>query len=450
MPLTVLTIALFSVYLLVLFQRSRSFYLHSFFLIPLYPVIFFVDHNAHFLFSELEADSVPYLIKLLPLYLNAVLLVVRFESRYTKQLTWVDIVVNIFLIYNATLSIVYSLYHSSWLPVFYVSFSVPLFAMFYNARNFRDEYLEIDEIGAGELTLFKLYFLAFCFIYAASIYYAIRSSITTSLLDSRGVGSIFASSSALVYCLVYAPLLAEMSRKRWPHLVMIAIGITSLSKTAFFMLPGYGVLLYRRFRTSFIRSAAALGAAVLVLAILAPWIVPEALVEEWKVKFALGTGETLLEKAYMTRIDLYSDAVRTMGDAPLGIGVGNFERYSHDFYRDAHNFVLTVFCESGLIVGGMFILGVLACSLRVVLDAGRGRFEFWHFSFGAIFLVYFFAGGVLQTTGNSDNSPIYYTPFYGVALMQLLSISVDSVSLRIRMPMSMRNAAVSDSVGGRA
>lgn len=433
MWLTVTLIATCCGYLMFLFQRSRHFYLHSFFLVPLYPAIFFVDHNGHFLIDSLEVDSVDYVAKLVPLYLNALLLALRFKSRLTLRLSFIDVAVNAFLLYNVVLGVVYSFYHSSWLPLFYISFSVPLFLLFFNSRNFAEEVAAVGAAGAGEKRLLKLYFCAFVLIYAASIYYAIRSSITTSLLDSRGVGSIFASTSALVYCFMYAPLLAQISKSRWPHLVTIGIGVTSLSKTALLMLPGYGLMLYGRLKRNLVRNLSLYLIVLVLLTVLIPVLTPEDLKEEWEIKFALDSGETLLSKAYMTRLELYADALRIIHDAPFGIGVGNFELFSHDNYRDAHHFVLTVLSESGLLVGGLFILAVVAGLIRTLLDVARGRFTYWHFSLISVFLVYFFAGGVLQTTGTSEFSTIYYTPFYGVALLQLLNLTA-TLRLRLQSP----------------
>jgi hypothetical protein len=42
----------------------------------------------------------------------------------------------------------------------------------------------------------------------------------------------------------------------------------------------------------------------------------------------------------------------------------------------------------------------------------------------SLFFVFAFAGGVLQTTGASDVTPIYYTPFFGVAFFQFLNMAV--------------------------
>lgn len=423
MWLTIAVIFVFCAYLTILFERKRYFYLHSFFLIPLYPIIFFVDHNGHYLVPGLEVDSVHYVAKLVPLYLNTLYLLLRFKPRRGAQLSFTTLVVNLFLLYNCALSIVYAVYHSSLLPLLYMSYSVPLFALFFNSRNLAEEVAEIRVSSAPDGAWLQLYFLAFIFVYAASVYYAIRSEVTTSLLDSRGVGSIFASTSALIYCFMYAPLLAVITKKKWPHFATLVIGITSLSKTALLVLPAYGLLMYRKLKVNVIKSVAVLCAVVALAIAFAPVLVPPELIEEWEVKFSTQSGESLLSKAYLTRIELYEDAFNAIRDFPYGIGVGNYERYGHHSYRDAHNFVLTILAESGLLVGGLLILVVIGGFIKTLIEISRGVYDFNHFSYLSVFLVYFFAGGVLQTTGTSELSTIYYTPFYGVALFQLLNLA---------------------------
>jgi hypothetical protein len=423
MWLTIVVIIALCGYISFLFERGRYFYLHSFFIIPLYPVIFFIDHNGHFLLPGLEADSVHYLAKLAPLYLNTLYLAVKFQPKRRQRLSFTSVVVNLFLLYNFALAVVYAFYHSSLLPLLYVSYSVPLFAIFFNSGNFAAEVTDIRNSTAPDRRVLQVYFVAFIFIYAASVYYSITSAVTSSLLDSRGVGSIFASTSALIYCFMYAPLLSVIIHRRWPHFVTLLMGVTSLSKTALLVLPAYGVLAYRRLKANMVKTLAIFLAVVALAIAFAPALLPPELVEEWEIKFALDSGETLLSKAYMTRLELYADALKAIGDFPFGIGVGNFERYSHDSYRDAHNFVLTILAESGVLIGSLLVLAVLGGLLRTVIEIFRGVFDFNHFSFISVFLVYFFAGGVLQTTGTSDLSPIYYTPFYGVALFQLLNLS---------------------------
>lgn len=428
MWLTILVIGALCLYLTYLLERGRYFYLHSFFLIPLYPVVFFVDHNAHYLTRGAEVDAVHYVVKLLPLYLNVLYLLLKFKPRTFTKVSLTLVVANLFLLYNAALSIVYAFYHSSMLPLFYVSYSAPVFALYLNSRNLGEEVAEIRRAAAPDKKLLSLYFLAFIFVYAASIYYAIRAGVTTSLLDSRGVGSIFASTSALVYCLMYAPLLAGINGKRWPYLVTILISVTSLSKTALLIVPAFLILLYRKFKKNVLKHAAYYMFAVFAVVALIPALASTDLAAEWAVKFSLESGQGYLEKFYMTRLQLYEDALRVIGDFPYGIGVGNFERYSHDDYRDPHQFVLATLVESGLVVGVLFVLVVCGAFLRALLEAARGRYDFNHFSVISVFLVYVFSGGVLQTVGTSEFSVIYYTPFYGVVIFQLLNLASKSAA----------------------
>jgi hypothetical protein len=423
MWLTIFVIVVFSLYISYLFDRGRYFYLHSFFLVPLYPIIFFVDHNGHYLTGGDDVDSVHYVAKLLPLYLNIFYLLLRFRPRILKKLSFTIVVVNVFLLYNVALSIVYAIYHSSTLPLFYISYSVPIFAIYFNSRNFAEEVAQIRRSVATDKKLLDLYFIAFLFVYAASIYYSIRASVTTSLLDSRGVGSIFASTSALVYCLMYAPLLVAINRKKWPYAATIAISVTSLSKTALLILPAFLILLYRRFRNNVLKYAAYYTIVALILIALLPMLASTDLAAEWAVKFSLDTGQSFLEKFYMTRLQLYEDALHVIRDYPFGIGVGNFELYSHDNYRDPHHFILAILSESGLIVGTLFVLVVFGAFLKALAQIANGVYEFNHFSIISVFLVYVFSGGVLQTVGTSEFSTIYYTPFYGVVIFQLLNLA---------------------------
>ncbi len=428
MWLTLTVIVAFCLYLSCLYKISRYFYLHSLFLLPLYPAIFFIDHNGHYLVPGAELDSVHYAVKLLPLYLNIVYLVLRFKPRVVRRLTFTTVIANLFLLYNVGLAVIYSVYHASMLPIFYMSYSVPLYALFFNSRNFVLEVARLRRSRTAGKRLLEVYFMAFLFIYAASIYYSIYSNITSTLLDSRGVGSIFASTSALIYCFMFAPLLASLTGKRWPLVAIVVIGMTSLSKTALLMLPAFTILLYRKFRNNIAKYSIYYSAAAVLLVSLAPALIPSELVEEWEYKFSLGSHETFLEKAYMNRIDLYEDALKVIRDFPYGIGVGNFERYSHNSYRDPHNFALTTICESGALIGGLFLLAMIGGAMRTVAQVGRGAFDFNHFSFISLFLAYFFAGGVLQTTGTSEVSTIYYTPFYGAMIFQLLALSDRGVS----------------------
>jgi len=424
MWLTLSAIVLSCAYISYLFQRGKYFYLHSFFLIPLYPAIFFIDHNGHYLVGGTEIDSVHYVAKLLPLYLNTVYLSLRFKANTYTRLPVAVVAGNVFLAYNVATSVAYAVVHATMLPVFYASYSIPLFAIFFNSRNLSDETTDIRQSAGPDGKLLQMYFTAFLFVYAASIYYSISSGITTSLLDTRGAGSIFASSSALVYCFMYAPLLSLVAGGRWPYLVTLVVGVTSLSKTALLMLPALGILLYRRLKSHFLRNLLYYSAGTLLVAAIGLMAVPPEFAELWGVKFSLDPGETFLAKAYMTRIDLYADALRTISDHPFGIGVGNFERYSHDNYRDPHNFVLTVLAESGMLVGSVFLLVVLVSFGKTLVAVAEGVFEYYHFSVITVVLTFFFAGGVLQTTGMSDLSPIYYTPFYGVALFQFVNLSI--------------------------
>jgi hypothetical protein len=421
--LTIIVISVYCLYITFLFQRNKYFFLHSIFLIPLYPSIFFIDHNAHFVYSGLESDSVHYVAKLLPLYLNTIYLALRFKSKKLNKLSLTIVVVNVVFMYNFILSIVYSVYHSSMLPFFYASYSIPLFVLFFNSCNFMEEVADIRQSVTKDIKVLQIYFIGFIFIYVTSIYYSIMSGITSSLLDSRGVGSVFASTSALVYCFLYAPLLSTLTGKKWPHIVTIIIGVTSLSKTAFLVVPAYLIVCFRKFKKNISRSIVyfSIGAALII--VLVQQFAPPALLEMWEIKFALGNDETLLDKSYMTRVDIYKDALEVIHDFPFGIGVGNFEKYSHGGYRDPHNFMLNALSESGLLFGSLLILVILICFVKTIIQISKGIFGFNHFSLVTIFAVYTTASGVLLITGTSEFSTQYYTPFYGVVIFQLLSMA---------------------------
>jgi hypothetical protein len=421
MWVTVISIAAFCVYLTVLFARSRYFYLHSFFLIPIFPVVFFIDHNAHYVIEGLQSDSAHYVFKLLPLYLNTFYLLLRFRPKRYARVPVMPLLVNGYLAYTLLMAAMFSYDRASWLPLFYASYSLPLFALFVNSRNFADEVRVMRNSRDGEKALLQAYFAVFVLVYAASLAYSIGVGVTESLIDSRGVGSVFASTSALIYCALYAPLLATLSGRKWSHVVTMAVGVTSLSKTALLLIPGYLIALFRVTKARF-GTVVLYGAVLAILCALALPMVPESLFEMWELKFALEGGETLLEKAYETRVDIYSDALAVIKEHPFGIGVGNFEHYSHTGYRDSHNFVLNTIVESGLLFGVVLIGVFFASFARTVDQIRRGHFEFQHASLLGTFLIYFAAGGVLLTTGTSEFSTIYYTPFYGVAIFQLLSL----------------------------
>lgn len=423
MWLTIIVICFYCLYISALFQRNKYFFLHSIFLIPMYSSVFFIDHNAHFINYALQSDSVHYAVKLLPLYLNTVYLILRFKTKAGKKLSVITVVVNAFLLYNLLLSIIYSVYHSSMLPLFYSSYSIPLFIIFFNSSNFMYEVADICQSAVPDKLLLQVYFIGFIVIYVSSIYYSISSGITTSLLDSRGVGSIFASTSALVYCVLYAPLLSKITGRKWPHVVTIAVGVTSLSKTAFLMLPAYAIYILRKLKKNLIKNIIyfPVGAVLLIVAV-QQWTPPE-LQEQWALKFALGSNETLLDKSYLTRVDIYQDALDVIHEFPFGIGVGNFENYSHGGYRDPHNFVLNALSESGLLFGSLLILVIFTCFVRTAIQVSKGNYDYNHFSLITIFAIYTTASGVLLTTGSSEFSTMYYTPFYGVVIFQLLSLA---------------------------
>lgn len=430
MWLTILVIFIYCLYISYLFQRNKFFYLHTIFLIPLYPSIFFIDHNGYHIFKGLESDSVHYIAKLLPLYLNTIYLVLRFKSKIIKKLSITIVVVNVFLLYNLLLSIVYSIHHASILPFFYSSYSLPLFVIFFNSRNFMEEVAEIRQSFSSDKKLLQVYFIAFIFIYAFSIYFSIRSGKTTTLLDSRGVGSVFASTSALIYCFLFAPLLSTITGKKWPHIVTVIIGITSLSKTALLILPAYMIVLFRKLKNSFSKSLIYFSIGFGFIFVLIQQFAPPVLLEMWRTKFALEGDESIFDKSYMTRIDIYNDALQAIRDFPFGIGVGNFERYSQSGYRDSHNFLINTLLESGILFGSLFILAILICLKMTISEISKGVFCFNHFSFITIFIVYATASGVLLTTGASELTKIYYTPFYGVVIFQLLNMASSETDKR--------------------
>jgi len=420
MWLTILAIIFSCIYITFLFQRNKYFYIHSFFLIPLYPAIFFIDHNAHFVIRNMETDSVYPVVKLLPLYLNMFYLAVRFRIN-NNDLTPTFVIINIYLIYNVIISIVYSFYYVSILPFFYISYSIPAFFLYFNSTNFSEEVVDIRVSVAIDKKILNIYFVGFIIIYVAGVYYSIKSGITTSLLNSRSVGSIYASTSALVYCFLYAPLLSSITGKKWPHFLTVFIGLTSLSKTALLMLPAYSMLMLARIKTNIIRNLPKYLVGAIVLLALMPLLASTPLGEYWQAKFALDSGQNLLSKSYLTRGEIHDTAFKAIREFPFGIGVGNFEKYSDSGYHDAHNFMINILVESGVIFGSLMILIFCSCFLKTFKELFNGTFDFNHFSFVCIFAVYVTASGVLQTTGTSELTPIYYTPFYGVVVFQLLN-----------------------------
>jgi len=421
MWVTVVAVAVFCFWLTWLFARSQYFYLHSFFLIPIYPVIFFIDHNAHYVFENLQSDSLNYVVKLLPLYLNSFYLLLRFRQKRSKTLRLMPLLVNGYLAYSLLAAAIFSFVHASWLPLFYASYSIPLFALFFNSRNFAEEVDAKRGSRDGDTKLLEAYFAAFVFVYAASLAYSINASITKSLLDSRSVGSVFASTSALIYCTLYAPLLAALSNRKWPHVTTLIIGVMALSKTVLLMVPGYLIALLRQRKERF-GTVVLYVACVSILCIHIVPLVPDSLLTNWETKFALDDRETFFEKAYLTRTEIYSDTFSVIMKHPLGTGIGNFERHTDTGYRDSHNFIFNTIAESGWFFGialcGVFFAGFV----RTAIQIKKGHFEFQHMSFLGIFLIYIAAGGVLLTTGTSEFSTIYYTPFYGVAILQFLNL----------------------------
>jgi hypothetical protein len=423
MWVTLLTVVIFCFGLTFLVARNQYFYLHSFFLIPLYPVIFFIDHNAHIVIHDLQSDSVHYVVKLLPLYLNAIYLLYRFRPRRNMRQELLPLVVNGFLTYNFLAAFVFAVQLNSLLPLFYASYSVPIFAVFYNARNFREELAEIRRNPGPDIILIKLYFLAFVFVYAATLVYSISAGITTTLLDSRGVGSVFASTSALVYLAVYAPLLVTISERKWPHIVTVIIGVMTLSKTILLFMPSYLIALVRHLRVRS-RPVVLYGLGIIIVGVLALSYIPESIFQLWAVKFDTSEefDDTLLSKFYLNRTNIFNDAVSAIKENPFGIGVGNFEHYSSTGYRDSHNFGINTVLESGWIFGLAFLGVFFVCFVRAISQIRGGSWEFQQFSFLTVFLIYMTASGVLLTTGSSDFIAIYYTPFYGVAIFQLISL----------------------------
>jgi hypothetical protein len=421
MWITVVFVAFFCFWLTWLFARSQYFYLHSFFLIPCYPVIFFIDHNAHYVFEGLQSDSLNYVVKLLPLYLNSFYLLLRFRQKRYKTLLLMPLIVNGYLAYSLLTAAIFSFVHASWLPLFYASYSIPLFALFFNSRNLAEEVDAKRGSRDGDTKLLEAYFAVFVFVYAASLAYSISTGITKSLLDSRSVGSVFASTSTLIYCTLYAPLLVTLSNRKWPHVITLIIGVVALSKTVLLMVPGYLIVLFGRMKARF-GTIVLYAALVIILCIFTLPFVPDSLLKMWEVKFALDDNQTFFEKAYLTRTEIYSDVFSVIMEHPLGIGIGNFERHTDTGYRDSHNFILNTIAESGWIVGVAFCGVFLVGFVRTAIQIKKGHFEFQHFSFLGIFLIYIAAGGVLLTTGTSDFSTIYYTPFYGVAILQFLNL----------------------------
>ena len=155
-----------------------------------------------------------------------------------------------------------------------------------------------------------------------------------------------------------------------------------------------------------------------------PLWMPASLIEQWGTKFSLGSNySSILEKSYINRAEIYSSAIETIRLNPFGIGMGNFEKYNKEGVKDAHNFLLNITVESGIICGALIAFVLVWSFGAIVISSFKEDFSYYHFSMVVILLVYFLASGVLATTGASDDGPIYYTPFYGVAFFHLLNCS---------------------------
>jgi len=422
MWLTWLVIAGFLGLQVALFRRGRFFFTHSLFLIPLHASVFFVDHNASRVFTGLAVDAVPPFIKLLPIYVTIALLFLKRIPRPPGGEVGLIRVCNAFLLWYAATTLGSAVWLKSLLPLFYLSFSVPLFWVFLNASNIHTEWQEWqEEHGKKDVVLLFGAFLGFILVFAAGLYYSLSAGLTTSLLDSRGVGSIFASTSAVVYCLLYAPMLTRYTGRALPYWVLVAVSVISLSKTAVLLMPAGVLMLLRNNKAHFLKHKvryglmlAGLGAGCLY-ALGTAW--GETLVDLWSLKFTLGGDQTsLLEKAYETRMEMYGVAVDLIKSHPLGIGLGNFERYHHLGYRDPHNFALCMMVEGGWVMAVPFLGGLLIALLRAMRSAlVSPRMTYLQFILISFLLISFSSSGVLASTGSSAQSAIYYTPFYGAA-----------------------------------
>lgn len=422
MWLTLLVIAFLTWYEWFLFRKSKYFFVHSLFLVPLFATIFFIDHNASRVFHGLDRDAVPPIVKLIPVYVATFLMYRRrVPIRMGRQPIPV-LLINGFLAWLLISTLISALWMGEWVPAFIVSFSIPIFWVVFNSQNVHEELSAIALASLFDRALLQVYYLSFFSVYILSLYYSISSGLTSSLLDSRAVGSIFASTSAIVFCVLYTPLLADITRTRYPYAVMALVCVLSLSKTALFLVPLSALLIYKNhkqhFKANRLRYYFLAGVCVLAFLYLMQTQWYEILAKFWVGKFTLGAGQSsFLEKAYFTRMKLYKVALDLIAKYPFGIGMGNFELFQQWGYKDPHNFVLTMLVEAGWIMGVPMILALVWIFARLFGDALKAaRITFLHYTLCTVFLIYFTSSGVLAITGYPGMSVVYYTPFYGVAI----------------------------------
>lgn len=425
---TLVAISIFILFQIFLYRRGKFFFIHSLFLIPLHATLFFIDHNAARVIPGLARDSVYPVIKLLPVYITTLLLYkCRVPSEPNRKKIFVR-VINFFLLWLFTSTVISAFLLQESNPLLIASFTAPVFWVFFNSENIHTELADMKEAAPFDKNMLQLYYLGFFTVYILSLYYSVASGITSSLLDSRNAGSIFASSSAIVYCILFAPLLSQFSDKKYPYIIMILICVLSLSKTALFIVPMGTLMLYRYFNSHFKKHKIKYLFALMVIIILFMFFMQtqayDVLAKFWSGKFALGNKQaSFLEKAYSTRMKLYKIALDLIASNPMGIGMGNFELFQQWGYKDPHNFVLTVMVENGWIAGPIFLAVFFYTCFRIFVSAIRApRISFVHFSMVTISLIYFSASGVLATTGYSDLNIVYFTPFYGVAIFFHLNV----------------------------
>lgn len=433
MSITIAIIIIFSVYQYFLYRRKTLVFLHFFYLIPLHASIFFVDHNVDKIFQGLQPDSTAPVVKMVPVYLaTAMMWKLRRPASVAGWETGAKIV-NLYLLWSCLVTAVSAFVFESMLPIFVCSYTFPLFWLFFNCGNIHEEVKAAQTPTRFDALALQAYFVTFFVIFLFAIYYSIISGLSRSLMDSRNVGSVFASTSAIVYCVLYGSLLVQITGRKYPYAITAIVSIISLSKTAVFLLPGALLISARIFPGHFRKHRRVYGVAMLVFVGGFLYVSQQSwfadLWELWKFKFTLGDDESsLMAKAYSSRLEIYEVALDLIRRFPLGIGVGNFERFHHLGYRDPHNFVLNELVEGGVFLGIPFLFVMLVVFLRQVKRAIASTFApFYRFPIITLSLVYFTSAGVLATTGTSELTPIYYTSFFGVALFFHLNMAMRSL-----------------------
>jgi O-antigen ligase len=102
------------------------------------------------------------------------------------------------------------------------------------------------------------------------------------------------------------------------------------------------------------------------------------------------------------RIELYHVAIESLAQHPLGIGLGGFERIAFSGYDYPHNLPLEILVESGLALGGCFLLWI-------ALQVCRGRTATMDFAGAVSFALLLFLVGKSTVSGDiNDNRMLFY------------------------------------------